>query len=146
MEFESDAPWTIHMDRVAFWAVSTQPMKVEPGKVQESRHRRLVKIVQPSTDTTVKSRIDSGFARIPKDFLLLVLESFDHVHAPTIRQIQTLSESATHDRFDSLQRGQHGPFPIIQLLEGVNRRLHSMSPSVLQGSHFVPIKYEANRR
>jgi hypothetical protein len=58
VEFESNAPRTIDMNRVAGWNESFQRMKVKPWKVHLFRRGCDIKAIKPDQDTFVHLDVD----------------------------------------------------------------------------------------
>src|SRR5258708_26094165 len=56
--FEGDAPWPVHMDRVAHWLAAAQPVEIEARQVHLLRTLRLVERGQPAVKAVGEPRID----------------------------------------------------------------------------------------
>jgi len=46
LEPEGNAPWTIHMDRVTWWSMTAQPVKIESRKVEVGRRGRRIQRIK----------------------------------------------------------------------------------------------------
>ena len=77
-ELERDAPWSVHMDRIARRVVPSQRVKVETGKVHILGRGGGIKCVEPPQDALVKPRVDLGLSRFPESFQLLIRERLYH--------------------------------------------------------------------
>jgi len=58
IEFESDAPRAIDMNRVAGWDESFQRMKIKPWKVHLFRHDCGIKAIEADQDTFMHLDVD----------------------------------------------------------------------------------------
>jgi len=77
-ELERDAPWPVHMDRIARGVVTSQRVKVETGKVHVLGRGGGIQGIEPPQDTLVKPRVDLGLPRFPEGLQLLVRERLYH--------------------------------------------------------------------
>lgn len=60
VEFESDAPRAIDVDRVAGWYGPSQGLKIKLRKIHLFRHGCGVKTIEPDQDTSVHLDADLG--------------------------------------------------------------------------------------
>jgi hypothetical protein len=56
LELESDAPWTVHMDRVPRRSLAAQPVKVESREMKIRWHGRRVQSIEHQDRSCLKIR------------------------------------------------------------------------------------------
>jgi hypothetical protein len=78
-EFEGNAPWSVHMDRIARRFEASQGMEIEAGKVHFVRPRDDIQAVKASKDAFIHPGVDpGGSSSFPKIGQSLALKASDH--------------------------------------------------------------------
>src|SRR4029077_1513931 len=96
LEFESDAPRSIHVDRIARWPEASQRMKVEPGNVHFRRADRRVEAVKPRENTLLHPGVDFPCpASLPQLGESLALESPDHPNVSVNKSLTSVNNWLT---------------------------------------------------